>query len=135
MAAIEPKKFSVGGREFVTIPIQGFDALDLNRVVTSMWTDMHENVSRKGVDPKDKQAVGAAMADELTRCFRNMGREEYRSILEMTLSSTTLVGGANEKDTRLSDADTVGQAFAGHLADLPEVLLAVWAANRLTPFA
>ena len=64
-----------------------------------------------------------------------MSRDDYKKLLELSLSSTTLIGGAKEKDTRLSDADVIGNAFAGHLADIPEVLAAVWSANKLTPFA
>ncbi len=88
-----------------------------------------------GIDPEDKTAVGTAMARELTKEFASMSREEYRILLELSLSSTTLIGGAKEKDTRLSNADVIGNAFAGHLVDIPEVLLAVWTANKLTPFA
>ena len=130
-----PVQFEVGGRKYATIPITGFDVLDLDRIVTEMWSSMHTKVTVQGIDPENKTAVGTAMARELTKEFASMSREEYRNLLELSLSSTTLIGGAKEKDTRLSDADVIGNAFAGHLVDIPEVLLAVWTANKLTPFA
>lgn len=130
-----PVQFEVGGRKYVTIPITGFDVLDLDRIVAEKWVAMHSRVMVLGIDPENKTAVGTAMARELTKEFASMSREEYRNLLELSLSSTTLIGGAKEKDTRLSDADVIGNAFAGHLVDIPEVLLAVWTANKLTPFA
>ena len=133
--AATPVQFEVGGRKYATIPLTGFDVLDLDRIVAEKWVAMHSRVTVLGIDPEDKTAVGTAMARELTKEFASMSREEYRKLLELSLSSTTLIGGAKEKDTRLSDAEVIGKAFVGHLVDIPEVLLAVWTANKLSPFA
>lgn len=135
MASLQPVQFEIGGRKYSTIPLTGFDVLDLNRIVDDMWSRMVENVRSRGIAADDKTAVMSAMTDALSSELAHMSKEEYRNLVEMTLSSTTLIGGAKEKDTRLSNADIVGDAFAGHLVDLPNVLVEVWSANKLSPFA
>ena len=119
MATLQPVQFEVGGRKYSTIPLTGFDALDLDRIVADKWSGMHAAVAALGID----KALAA------------MSREEYRNLLELSLGSTTLIGAATEKDVRLANADVIGEAFVGHLVDIPEVLLAVWSANKLSPFA
>ena len=135
MATLQPVQFEVGGRKYFTIPLTGFDALDLDRIVADKWSGMHSAVAALGIDKEDKVAIGTAMARELTKALAGMSREEYRNLLELSLGSTTLIGGATEKDVRLANADVIGEAFVGHLVDIPEVLLAVWSANKLSPFA
>ena len=135
MAALQPVQFEIGGRKYSTIPLTGFDVLDLDRKVADMWVRMANDVKGKDVDREDKLAVTKAMSDALAKELSSMSRDEYRNILEMTFSSTTLIGDKNEKDIRLSDADAVGNAFVGHLLDLPNVIVEVWAANKLSPFA
>ena len=133
--AATPVQFEVGGRKYSTIPLTGFDVLDLDRIVTDTLYAVHSRVRSQGIGTDNKNEFGGAIARELTKEFASMSREDYRKLLELSLSSTTLIGGAKEKDTRLSDADVIGNAFAGHLVDIPEVLAAVWTANKLTPFA
>lgn len=135
MATLQPVQFEVGGRKYSTIPLTGFDALDLDRIVSDKWSGMHAAVAALGIDKEDKVAIGTAMARELTKALAAMSREEYRNLLELSLGSTTLIGGATEKDVRLAKADVIGEAFVGHLVDIPEVLLSVWSANKLSPFA
>lgn len=137
----ENKTFEVGGRKYSTIPLTGFDVLDLDRVVAAKWAEIHSRVSKSGLstegmsDEESKKAVGLAVANELTKIFAEMPREEYRNLIELTLSTTVAMGGKNEKNVKLSDAETIGTFFAGHVSDLHEVLIAVWEANRLSPFA
>lgn len=135
MATLQPVQFEVGGRKYATIPLTGFDVLDLDRIVSDKWSGMHAAVAALGIDKEDKVAIGTAMARELTKALAGMSREEYRNLLELSLGSTTLIGGATEKDMRLANANVIGEAFVGHLVDIPEVLLAVWSANKLSPFA
>lgn len=135
MATLQPVQFEVGGRKYSTIQLTGFDALDLDRIVADKWSGMYAAVSALGIDKEDKVAIGTAMARELTKALAGMSREEYRNLLELSLGSTTLIGAATEKDVRLANADVIGEAFVGHLVDIPEVLLAVWSANKLSPFA
>ena len=135
MASLQPVQFEIGGRKYSTIPLTGFDVLDLNRIVDDMWSRMVDNVRSRGIAADDKAAVMSAMTDALSSELAHMSKEDYRNLIEMTRSSTTLMGGAKEKDTRLSSADIVGDAFAGHLVDLPNVLVEVWSANKLSPFA
>lgn len=135
MATLQPVQFEVGGRKYSTIALTGFDALDLDRIVADKWSGMHAAVAALGIDKEDKVAIGTAMARELTKALAGMSSEEYRKLIELSLGSTTLIGAATEKDVRLANADVIGEAFVGHLVDIPEVLLAVWSANKLSPFA
>ena len=135
MAKLQPVQFEVNGRKYSTIPLTGFDALDLDRIVTDKWSGMHAAVASMGIDKDDKLAIGTAMARELTKALAKMSREEYRNLVELSLGSTTLIGAGTEKDIKLSNADIIGEAFQGHLPDFSEVLLAVWTANKLSPFA
>ena len=135
MANLQPVQFEIGGRKYSTIPLTGFDVLDLERKVADMWLRMQKTVKAQDIDGDDKVSVSNAMNEALAKEMASMSRDEYRNFLELSLSSTTLMGGENERDVRLSDADAVGNAFAGHLLDLPNVIVEVWAANKLSPFA
>ena len=48
MATLQPVQFEVGGRKYSTIPLTGFDALDLDRIVADKWSGMHAAVAALG---------------------------------------------------------------------------------------
>ncbi len=123
MSFTKPIDFEVNGYKYQTIPIKGMDALELDRKVLGIWSKLLRSGSAEGDAVSQFSAV-----------FSEMSRTEFENLVFMTLSSTTALGKVGEPDVRLT-GDAVANHFADHKADFYNVLIAVWEANKLSPFA
>lgn len=66
--------------------------------------------------------------------FSDMGREDFRWIVETTLKNVTVVT-QGKKNVTLSDFDAVTSHFEGRFNEIYVLLVKVWKEEKLSPFA
>lgn len=119
----KPIDFEVNGYQYQTLPIKGMDALELDRKVLGIWSKLLQ-----------RETPAADLVSGFSSVFSEMPRKDFEELVLMTLSSTTALGGTGVPNVRLT-GDAIAEHFADHKADFYNVLIAVWEANKLSPFA
>lgn len=123
---MKPINFKIGEDEYQLLPHTGFEAMDLDRKVLGVVGQM----ARTGMFLDDETDAFAAMS-----CvFADMGRDDFRWIVETTLKNVTVVT-PGKKNVTLSDFDIVTNHFDGRFNEIYELLVKVWKEERLSPFA
>jgi hypothetical protein len=124
---IKPVTFEVGGRRYQTIPLTGFEALELDRVVSGLAV---QAIGSIGAARSSGGPLGMAMA--LGSVLRGVAKSDYRELLTTSFSQTVALSDTG-KDESLA-GDGVAAHFVGRFADMYECLVKVWEANQFTPF-
>lgn len=123
---MKPINFKVGEDEYQLLPHTGFEAMDLDRKVLGIVGQM----ARTGMFLDDEADAFAAMSG----VFADMGRDDFRWIVETTLKNVTVVT-PGKKNFTLSDFDIVTKHFEGRFNEIYVLLVKVWKEERLSPFA
>ena len=123
---MKPINFKIGEDEYQLLPHTGFEAMDLDRKVLGVVGQM----ARTGMFLDDEADAFAAMSG----VFADMGRDDFRWIVETTLKTVTVVT-LGKKNVTLSDFDIVTNHFEGRFNEIYVLLVKVWKEERLSPFA
>lgn len=123
---MKPINFKIGDDEYQLLPHTGFEAIDLDRKVLGVVGQM----ARTGMFLDDEADAFAAMSG----VFADMGRDDFRWIVETTLKNVTVVT-PGKKNFTLSDFDIVTNHFEGRFNEIYVLLVRVWKEERLSPFA
>lgn len=123
---MKPINFKIGEDEYQLLPHTGFEAMDLDRKVLGVVGQM----ARTGMFLDDETDAFAAMSG----VFADMGRDDFRWIVETTLKNVTVVT-PGKKNFTLSDFDIVTNHFEGRFNEIYVLLVKVWKEERLSPFA
>lgn len=123
---MKPINFKIGEDDYQLLPHTGFEAMDLDRKVLGVVGQM----ARTGMFLDDETDAFAAMSG----VFADMGRDDFRWIVETTLKNVTVVT-PGKKNVTLSDFDIVTNHFEGRFNEIYELLVKVWKEERLSPFA
>lgn len=121
-----PMNFKVGEEEYQLIPHTGFVAMDLDRKVLGIVGRM----AFSGIDIDED--VGAFAL--LSGAFSDMPTNEYKWLVENTLSGVTVVT-EGKKNFSLASIDVISDHFAGRFDQLYAVMLKVWKLEKFSPFA
>lgn len=132
--ALEPVRFTVNGFEYSCIPHTGKQALNLNRIVTGLWTKLMGNVSAKFGSHEEQTERLQKFSEAFSALFLEMDEDKYISLVEKTFANTVYIGKDKEPNIPLRDADVVGDHFADHKSDTELVMLEIWSANKFAPF-
>lgn len=123
---MKPINFKIGEDEYQLLPHTGFEAMDLDRKVLGVVGQM----ARTGMFLDDEADAFAAMSG----VFADMGRDDFRWIVETTLKNVIVVT-PGKKNFTLSDFDIVTNHFEGRFNEIYVLLVKVWKEERLSPFA
>ena len=123
---MKPINFKIGEDEYQLLPHTGFEAMDLDRKVLGVVGQM----ARTGMFLDGEADAFAAMSG----VFADMGRDDFRWIVETTLKNVTVVT-PGKKNVTLSDFDIVTNHFDGRFNEIYVLLVKVWKEERLSPFA
>ena len=123
---MKPINFKIGEDDYQLLPHTGFEAMDLDRKVLGIVGQM----ALTGMFLDDEADAFAAMSG----VFADMGREDFRWIVETTLKNVTVVT-PGKKNVTLSDFDIVTNHFEGRFNEIYVLLVKVWKEERLSPFA
>lgn len=123
---MKPINFKIGEDDYQLLPHTGFEAMDLDRKVLGVVGQM----ARTGMFLDDEADAFAAMSG----VFADMGRDDFRWIVETTLKNVTVVT-PGKKNVTLSDFDIVTNHFEGRFNEIYELLVKAWKEERLSPFA
>lgn len=123
---MKPINFKIGEDDYQLLPHTGFEAMDLDRKVLGVVGQM----ARTGMFLDDEADAFAAMSG----VFSDMGRDDFRWIVETTLKNVTVVT-PGKKNFTLSDFDIVTNHFEGRFNEIYVLLVKVWKEERLSPFA
>jgi hypothetical protein len=123
---MKPINFKVGEDEYQLLPHTGFEAMDLDRKVLGVIGRM----AQTGFILDDEGDAFVAMSG----VFADMGREDFRWIVETTLKNVTVVT-QGKKNVTLSDMDAVTAHFEGRFNEIYVLLVKVWKEEKLSPFA
>jgi len=123
---MKPINFKIGDDEYQLLPHTGFDAIDLDRKVLGVVGQM----ARTGMFLDDEADAFVAMSG----VFSDMGRDDFRWIVETTLKNVTVVT-PGKKNVTLSEMETVTAHFEGRFNEIYALLVKVWREERLSPFA
>lgn len=123
---MKPINFKIGDDEYQLLPHTGFEAMDLDRKVLGVVGQM----ARTGMFLDDEADAFVAMSG----VFADMGRDDFRWIVETTLKNVTVVT-PGKKNFTLSDFDIVTNHFEGRFNEIYVLLVRVWKEERLSPFA
>ena len=123
---MKPINFKIGDDEYQLLPYTGFEAMDLDRKVLGVVGQM----ARTGMFLDDEADAFAAMSG----VFADMGRDDFRWIVETTLKNVTVVT-PGKKNLTLSDFDAVTAHFEGRFNEIYVLFVKVWKEERLSPFA
>ena len=123
---MKPINFKIGEDDYQLLPHTGFEAMDLDRKVLGVVGQM----ARTGMFLDDEADAFAAMSG----VFADMGRDDFRWIVETTLKNVTVVT-LGKKNVTLSDFDIVTNHFEGRFNEIYVLLVKVWKEERLSPFA
>ena len=123
---MKPINFKIGEDDYQLLPHTGFEAMDLDRKVLGVVGQM----ARTGMFLDDEADAFAAMSG----VFADMGRDDFRWIVETTLKSVTVVT-PGKKNLTLSDFDAVTAHFEGRFNEIYILLVRAWKEERLSPFA
>ena len=123
---MKPINFKIGEDEYQLLPHTGFEAMDLDRKVLGVVGQM----ARTGMFLDDETDAFAAMSG----VFADMGRDDFRWIVETTLKNVIVVT-PGKKNFTLSDFDIVTNHFEGRFNEIYVLLVKVWKEERLSPFA
>ena len=123
---MKPINFKIGEDEYQLLPHTGFEAMDLDRKVLGIVGQM----ARTGMFLDDEADAFAAMSG----VFSDMGRDDFRWIVETTLKNVIVVT-PGKKNFTLSDFDIVTNHFEGRFNEIYVLLVKVWKEERLSPFA
>ena len=123
---MKPINFKIGEDEYQLLPHTGFEAMDLDRKVLGVVGQM----ARTGMFLDDEADAFAAMSG----VFADMGRDDFRWIVETTMKNVTVVT-PGKKNFTLSDFDIVTNHFEGRFNEIYVLLVKVWKEERLSPFA
>lgn len=123
---MKPINFKIGDDDYQLLPHTGFEAVDLDRKVLGIVGQM----ARTGMFLDDEADAFAAMSG----VFADMGRDDFRWIVETTLKNVTVVT-PGKKNVTLSDFDIVTNHFEGRFNEIYVLLVKVWKEERLSPFA
>lgn len=120
---LKPIDFEVNGEKYQALPHTGFEAMNLDRKVTALFS----RVSRKG--SKNEADFYEAVTEELA----NYSDDEYRWLVETTFNRTTVLT-EGKPHVRLADMDAIADQFRGKGSELYGILIRIWSEERLTPF-
>lgn len=123
---MKPINFKVGEDEYQLLPHTGFEAMDLDRKVLGVIGRM----AQTGFILDDEGDAFVAMSG----VFSDMGREDFRWLVETTLKNVTVVT-QGKKNVTLSDMDAVTAHFEGRFNEIYVLLVKVWKVEKLSPFA
>lgn len=123
---MKPINFKIGDDDYQLLPHTGFEAMDLDRKVLGVVGRM----AQTGMFLDDEADAFAAMSG----VFSDMGREDFRWIVETTLKNVTVVT-PGKKNVTLSDFEIVTSHFEGRFNEIYALLVKVWKEERLSPFA
>lgn len=119
---MDPKKIEVNGREYQVIPATGMNAINLDRKVFGLWYKLDFSND-------------TAFMNSFGRVVSEMAPDEYEELLRLTFNGVSYVGKPGEPNASLITIQGVAEHFAEHKADLYFVMIEVWKANKLSPFA
>lgn len=123
---MKPINFKIGEDEYQLLPHTGFEAIDLDRKVLGVIGRM----AQTGFILDDEGDAFVAMSG----VFSDMGREDFRWLVETTLKNVTVVT-QGKKNVTLSDMDAVTAHFEGRFNEIYVLLVKVWKEEKLSPFA
>lgn len=123
---MKPINFKIGEDEYQLLPHTGFEAMDLDRKVLGVVGRM----AQTGMFFDDEADAFTAMSGVLS----DMGREDFRWLVETTLKNVTVVT-QGKKNVTLSDFDVITAHFEGRFNEIYALLVRVWNEERLSPFA
>ena len=123
---MNPINFKIGDDDYQLLPHTGFEAMDLDRKVLGVVGQM----ARTGMFLDDEADAFVAMSG----VFADMGRDDFRWIVETTLKNVTVVT-QGKKNVTLSDFDAVTSHFEGRFNEIYVLLVKVWKEEKLSPFA
>lgn len=123
---MKPINFKIGEDDYQLLPHTGFEAMDLDRKVLGIVGQM----ARTGMFLDEEADAFAAMSG----VFADMGRDDFRWIVETTLKNVIVVT-PGKKNFTLSDFDIVTNHFEGRFNEIYVLLVKVWKEERLSPFA
>lgn len=123
---MKPINFKLGEDDYQLLPHTGFEAIDLDRKVLGVIGRM----AQTGFILDDEADAFAAMSG----VFSDMGRDDFRWLVETTLKNVTVVT-PGKKNVTLSDMETVTSHFEGRFNEIYALLVKVWKEERLSPFA
>lgn len=127
---VKPVDFEVGGLRYQTIPLTGFQSLELDRTVTGISLQAFGSLGRMRTGGKAGAAIGIAMA--IADVVREMPKEAYRELVVSTFSQTVALSETG-KDVPLA-GEAVANHFTGRFLDMYECMYKVWEANQFSPF-
>lgn len=121
--AYEPVNIEVNGFSYQVLPATGINALDLDRFVFGLWSSIN--------DFKD----GDDFVKKFSTAFYRMEKDEFERLLSLTFRGVSYIGGDGEGNVILSNTNAIAEHFADHRGDMYTVMIEIWKANKLTPFA
>lgn len=124
MSTKDPVRYTVGGREYVTIPLTGRDSIRLDQLVTPIIF---------GFGKLTKKASSFDLAFMLCQKLSELPEETFDTIRKLTFKGTMFAGNDKEKSISL-DTEQCFEHFQGRLIDMYEVMEHAWEAHQLTPF-
>lgn len=117
------KNIELESRKYQVYPITGRRALMLDRKVLSLV-----------VNALGMSANKSAMTQAILVEFGKMPEDDFDKLVQETLDGVVYVGDEVSKAITLS-GDSIWEHFKGRIDDLYKIILMVWEAYELTPFA
>lgn len=124
MSTKDPVKYTVNGREYVTIPLTGREGMRLDKLVTPIIFNMS-----KGAKKLSLSDLAMLMCQKMSE----ISEDTFEEIRRLSFKGTMFSGSDTEKSFSL-DSEQCFEHFAGRLIDMYEVMLESWRAHQLTPF-
>lgn len=124
MSVKDPVKYSVGGRNYTTIPLTGRDSIRLDKMVMPIVF---------GLGKVSGKLTQGEIALLLCEKMGNLPEEKFEEIRRLTFRGTMFDGSDKEKSISL-EGDECYNHFEGRLIDMYNVMVAAWEAHKLTPF-
>ena len=124
MSVKDPVKYTVGGRNYTTIPLTGRESIRLDKMVTPIVFGLGAIARNR---PKGEIAV------LLCEKLGSMDDDKFEELRKLTFRGTMFDGSDTEKSISL-EGDECYTHFEGRLVDMYSVMAAAWEAHKLTPF-
>ncbi len=120
---LTPIEFEIGGEKYQALPHTGFEALNLDRKVTALFSKVLQSGAKS-----DGEFYAA-----VTGAFSDYSDAEYRWLVETTFNRCTVVTDGKQH-ARLADMDAIAGHFRGKGSELYAAMLNIWRLEKLSPF-